>query len=197
MALIVGLTGRKRAGKDTVARLLALMLDGTPRKLAFADPIRDIGRIFGFSEHHMEVDKESVVEPWGVSWRKFAQHVGTDLFRKNFREDTWLTLMKLRIDKVLKEHDDAIILIPDVRFDNEAKLITEMGGVIVCVNRPDMVASTMDAHASEAGVSHYLVDSVLVNEEGLDKLIEPVIKLVHDLEKHHTISKCTESENTI
>lgn len=42
------------------------------------------------------------------------------------------------------------VVIEDVRFENEAALIRELGGVVVHILRPGMAAD--DTHASEAGV---------------------------------------------
>ena len=72
---IIGLSGYKGSGKDTVADFLCEKYGFI--KYGFADPIKEIAKImFDFSED--ETLKEVVDERWGISPREFYQKFGTE-----------------------------------------------------------------------------------------------------------------------
>jgi hypothetical protein len=52
------------------------------------------------------------------------------------------------------------VVIDDCRFDDEARVIHELGGIVIDVRRP---GTTRINHASEAGVSDKLIDGVYDN----------------------------------
>jgi hypothetical protein len=77
------------------------------------------------------------------------------------------------------EYNEVVIFVPDVRFDNEASLIQELGGVIVKINRD---SEQGDGHASEAGISGRLVDYVIDNNGTLEDLEQQAKELWEELE---------------
>jgi len=80
---LIGLVGRKRSGKDSVADYL--ISNNQFKKYSFADPLkRALIEIFGFTENQMwgsEKDKETIDPRWNISPRKAMQIVGTELFQ--------------------------------------------------------------------------------------------------------------------
>jgi hypothetical protein len=163
--MIVGLSGFKGSGKDTVAAYL-VKEHGFERK-AFADPIKQsIAKLFDipFSEvEKMKNDKDAYVaiggletsaseyEQWimykgipAITFRQFLQRYGTESHRDIFGEDLWLepTLPSNGIYSGRK------IVVSDVRFANEAKRIKEFGGRIWFINRITD-RSSFDPHSSE------------------------------------------------
>ena len=98
-SLIIGLTGHAKSGKDTLAgalwtyAALGKQFKGGRtewHKLAFADGIRKIGKIFGFTEEQMTNQelKETFVHPvWNITPRVFMQRVGSEMFRNHLDKD--------------------------------------------------------------------------------------------------------------
>lgn len=173
---LIGLTGKARSGKDTIASYLWHSAGFT--RIAFADPLKLAAQnIFGLTDGQTWDDelKEVVIERIGLSPRQIFQKLGTEAVRNVFGESTWLKRWLVGYD-FLKETDD--IVVPDVRFDNENALIKSLGGIIVEVRRgPGLVGSTGD-HASEHGLST-LPDVVIENNGTLDDLyaqVEYVLK---------------------
>ena len=88
--MIIGITGKKRSGKDTISDFLVEKYDFV--KYGFANPIKEIARIiFGFTENQLfEKEKDIVDENWGIKPRDFFQKFGTDygqfIFPKHFPE---------------------------------------------------------------------------------------------------------------
>ena len=174
---IIGITGKARAGKDTMANCLMNSFiskdtnENKAIKLSFADPLYDIADLFGFgSKAHSDKWKPVVNEVWGITGREFLQKIGTDIFRNHFREDTWLKHMAMRLDQVMAESQNCniLVVIPDVRFDNEAELIRSRGGKVLEVVRPGSpiaLQGNQALHASEKGIKQDLVDITYYNIE--------------------------------
>ena len=91
--MLIGIAGKKQHGKNTICNIIKENIKDTEVVIiSFADPIRKIGEIFGFTQEEMLVNKNKLNDFWGVSWRSFAQLVGTDMFRKMFRDYCWVKL---------------------------------------------------------------------------------------------------------
>ena len=148
----IGITGLKQAGKNTIAEIIRENHIRTCRIVGFADPLRDIGKVFNFSEEEMFEEKNKINETWNMSWRQFAQTVGTDIFRNKFSTEVWLKLANVEILK----HPSKICIFADVRFYNEAQFIKELGGKVIWVNRPN--EKQADKHESEKGIPTSLID---------------------------------------
>lgn len=144
MSKLIGIMGLKGSGKDTIAKMLPLEWN----RMAFADTLKDITSIlFGWDRGMLEGSTESsrkwreeVSEYWAkeLGNKKFTprlalQTLGTDVFREHFDRDIWVKVLKHRI---INSNSD--IVVTDVRFPNEAKMIKEMGGIIVQVIRGEL-----------------------------------------------------------
>jgi hypothetical protein len=85
-------------------------------------------------------------------------------------EDIWVEAMRTRLGGLMDEVGDGVIrgvVIDDVRFDNEADLINELGGIIVCLHRSS--ALHMD-HESEKGVNLTLINHHITNDSDVQDL---------------------------
>ena len=168
---LIGLTGKARSGKDTIAAYLWHSAGFT--RIAFADPLKLAAQnIFGLTDGQTWDDelKEVVIDRIGMSPRQIFQKLGTEAVRNVFGEDTWTKRWMVGYS-LFEESDD--IVVPDVRFDNESGLIRSLGGVIVEVRRgPGLVGST-GTHPSEHGLST-LPDFVIENNGTLDDLYAQV-----------------------
>jgi hypothetical protein len=162
-ARLIGLTGKARSGKDTVAGFLP------GQKLAFAAPLkRGLQIMLQLNDEHVNGDLKEVTLDWlGKSPRQLLQTLGTDWGRNLVHPDLWLLVAKQKIEKYLSMGLDVVIT--DVRFDNEADLIRSLGGQVWHIVRPD--AQAVNAHASEAGVwFHPGKDYLIYNNGTLEEL---------------------------
>lgn len=160
---IVGLTGKKRSGKDTVFQLMET--PGTVRA-AFADNLkREIAKITGLSVAEVEHNKESL--------RLLLQAWGADFRRQFYGEDYWVKAMEADLFK-LEVAGNQWTIITDVRFPNEAQFLKDVGGTIVRVQRD---TDTIDSHSSETAMDEYEVDYTINNNGTLDDLKNEVEKL--------------------
>lgn len=168
--MIIGLTGKARSGKDTVAEHLALTHGF--HHYWFSKPMKDACRsMFGWNDDHLYGDLKEVVDPrFNVSPRVALQTLGTEWGRNTINSDMWI----LRAQKEIEQHD--CIVVSDCRFDNEAEAIIESGGIVIEVSRNDI--NQVAPHSSEKGISSNLVTFRIDNNGTLQDLYKSVDSLL-------------------
>lgn len=166
--MLIGIVGNKQSGKSTFADYLVDKYNFTTQ--AFADPIKNGVKIFfDFDDEQMEgVLKEIIDKRWGISPRQALQIIGTDIFRehlpntvpglKNLGNQFWIERFKIWY----RRNKDKNIIVSDVRFPNEAKLIKDLGGDIVKVQRNSI--KNEDNHISESLIDKIEYDSIIMND---------------------------------
>jgi RecA/RadA recombinase len=143
---VIGVCGLIGSGKGTVADILVQNFQY--EKISFADKLKDgVSAVFGWDRELLEGDtdrsrlwRERTDEFWTketgteVSPRLILQLFGTDCMRNGFYDGIWVSLVKQQI----LNNPDKKYIIPDVRFPNEMKVITELGGQVWQVRRGEM-----------------------------------------------------------
>ena len=113
--MIIGISGKMCAGKDTLASYLLEYSGGS--RIGFADKLKDIcAELFDIDPR----SKDDYV-------RRILQKFGTEVGR-NIDQDVWVKYA-LRRAKTLQEP----VIIPDVRFPNELYGIQAVGGIVIRV----------------------------------------------------------------
>lgn len=170
--MIIGLTGKKFHGKDTVAGII-LEHDNTYTLLSFAEPIKQALSIIHVIPKEYFDDpnkKETPLSEWNnLTPRSLAQWLGTDIYRNQFDQNVWLRNMKLRIGELKN------VIITDIRFDNEANFIKELGGIIIKVDA-SVRKNKSDNHISENGIDEKLVDIIVDNNGSFEDLNKSIKK---------------------
>jgi len=191
--MLVGITGLKRSGKDTVGEYLQTTRGFARRSFAAPmkiitreiDPILDWGhphtqphgsdedgivRLSGLIAHGYSEDEIKSMYP---EYRRFLQRLGTEAFR-GFDEQFWINWLFDRLDK--EDPMPAHVCITDARFPNEVEKIRERGGVMWRIKRDGV--DTSDLHASEAFIQKLDVDVTILNNGTLSDLYRTVDSLL-------------------
>ena len=184
---IIGITGKARAGKDTVGKIVCDTLPNC-HWYALAMPIKDA--LFGMlgvddpsRRAALMVNKEEAIPYLGVSPRQILQDIGKAM-RDSAGEDFWLHFLQQHLDvwssldSIYETPTTTYIVITDVRYDNEAKFIKERGGAIWRVTRPD--AAKVRDHESERGISDEYVDVEIDNSKAIEQLEQKVKQLLKE-----------------
>ena len=162
--IIIGFAGKKSSGKSTAATHLCQKLGFV--KHSFADPIRAMAfqfiKSFGYSDqdtdHYIRVGKEVPIPLIGRTARMIMQTLGTEWGRYHVRDDVWIRAEQF---KLIHTRDQRIVF-DDIRFENEAELIRDKGGIIIHIDRDDLVDP--DHHASERGIINHDDDLFIDND---------------------------------
>jgi len=174
--MLIGIHGPARTGKDTVFLYLSDMLREATQvnivKVAFADPLKDICRnIFGFREDQLHGGAKDVPDPRytrpdgsHLTPRWAMQQLGTE-WGRSCDPNLWVRVLNDAAERI--EVLNSIVVIPDVRFANEAQYIRERGQqkwsrgtFLIKIDRPG-APRIEGTHASEQGLPDEMFDAVL------------------------------------
>lgn len=186
---IIGLHGKARAGKDTVADILEELVEGSVRREAFADRLKLIAALsLGITVHPDDVGT-SGIRRWAdqfkstgsvvvldarntvvakTSGREFLQRLGTEGIRDVLGETTLL-------DAVPFDPDADLLILTDVRTAAEAEYIREAGGEVWRVTRPGAGAGN---HKTERPLPDSLIDVEIDNSGTIADLWKTVRRLL-------------------
>ncbi|QKJ67458.1 hypothetical protein HQN60_12500 [Deefgea piscis] len=194
--IIIGLTGKAGAGKDTVADYLVTQKF---TKIAYADRLRDdVCFAWGIApelltERSTKEIPQTALAISGCQDSRFLQHIlivlagddrsqweiearmpraprwimqrWGDYRRALFGADYFLIELANKIAEI-----DGHIVVSDVRFDNEAQQLNQLGAWLWQIQRPNLTAVTH--HASEQGIKSGWIDCDINNSGTIDHLIE-------------------------
>lgn len=162
--MIVGISGRKRSGKDTVYEMIRLRVHSKLpnvdiRQYAFADPVREFAvRYFG-----VELDPSRKEE-----YRFILQGIG-EMIREEVNSTYWVYRT---IRKYEQEFPD-VGIITDLRYPNEVDIVKEQGGVVLRVSRGQ---ENTDMHPSETSLTDEEFSDIIYNNGTLEELRMKVIE---------------------
>lgn len=188
--------GKKGSGKTTFARAVSeqLQLSWGLRvtTVGFADALKvSVARSFGFDGTGDAAECRSQAIRWcdhakdlqatvtvtahdrsvrtsEIPFRLFLQRFGTEAHRDLFGEDIWVDqVLPCREGGAAPSYQDYdVVLMPDVRFPNEAQRILSLDGLLVRIVRPDRKQD--DQHSSEQVLD--VPSETICNDQGLDDL---------------------------
>ena len=186
MVTYITLAGKKQVGKDTSARYLKQMIEArTGRKTFithFADPLKiACSEIFGIPIAQMETEtgkqqltdirwpelnhNPGFVDNWVpnpngefMTVRQVMQFVGTELLRTQLDPDVW-------VKAIFKKHyeDNAVVIVADCRFPNEAEFGKEQGYLISLQRNTGLKP---DGHPSETALDNYSDYDTCIDNNG-------------------------------
>jgi hypothetical protein len=187
LPIIVGITGKKFNGKDTLGNHLVSKYNYV--RIAFADPLKEVIKtVFNFNDEQLYGEsKEIIDEYWKVAPRTVMQYVGTDMFRNQIGKilpdigtNIWIEVIKRKILDIWKTNPNQRIVLTDLRFPNEINLIKELNGIIIRVKRN--IEKSEDEfvviHESETYIDMFKVDYDFENNQSRDKLYEQFDKIL-------------------
>lgn len=169
MQKIIGITGLKQSGKDTIAEYLQEKYNY--RVFRFADPIKymiiNLLNYMDFSDNEIKIyteqKKESTIPGLDSSYRQLAQGIGTSWGREMIDRNVWVNILDAASANFNR------VVVSDVRFNNEAAWLKNKNenNIIIKVNRDGCLN---DKHISESGINEQYIDEIIDNNGGLHHL---------------------------
>jgi len=154
---LIGIAGKARSGKNTAASYLLNKLGGNWSAASFADPMKAMLNAIDVDTSDEAKDLPS--NQYGVSTRHMLQTLGTEWGRNLIADDFWLTVFE-------SMNAGRCLIVPDVRFDNEADLIRKHGFLIHIKGRGGIGGG----HVSEQTLAVKPGDIVITNNGTLSEL---------------------------
>jgi hypothetical protein len=166
---IIGFGHLARVGKDSAAEVLVRRAGY--RRLAFADPLKAMTLdVFPTLRDRVETWGWERVKNTDPAVRPILQRLGAAV-RDHLGIDTWLDAALASIEPGRR------YVISDVRFENEAKRILDLGGAVYRIDRPGVLPA--NDHVSELELADWDGwTGVIVNDGTLAELEECVLGLV-------------------
>ena len=169
MAPLIGLySPAPGSGKSTLA---GAMFGHGWRVVKFAAPLKamvaalliEAGEPVDVVERAIEGDLKS--QPMealaGRTPRYTMQTLGTEWGRGAMASDIWVRLAIMRANRLRAA--GVAVIVDDMRFENEARAIQEVGGKLVRILRPD--AARLAGHASEGALDGFRFDMEVSNTQ--------------------------------
>ena len=155
MVHLIGLSGRRGSGKDTVARILQQL---QPERIwqvrSFGDSIKAVcAALTGedVAPYYSQKGKAELVLPFHRTRGEMLQQVGQAL--RAWEPRVWVDAFFAGLPP------DAFVLVPDVRFTNEADPIRARGGLMLRVEGDPLHqrgdGTRDDNHPSEVAMDDY------------------------------------------
>ena len=171
--MILGLHGKMNAGKNECARRLVNLSPLPVVEVSFAAKLKEsAAALLDLDAGVLETAKNdpyarvclTYLEPGGSNdilvsqtVRSFLQRYGTEAHRDVFGQDFWLDAA-LPVQAL--GYADALYVVTDVRFPNEAQRVRDLGGWVVLVVGPDDDTGT---HPSEQTIEPHLIEATIIN----------------------------------
>lgn len=182
--VLIGVHGKPRSGKDTLATHLVekynLLRYGPsmPVKTATA-------AMFNIPVEYLYDDerKDTFDTFWQMSYREMAQKVGKESSRDVFGEDFWMR----HVDKVWNRIQQGTygvhngMVLADIRYANEVTWVRDRGGIAIFVTRENRNYVANEQHAAEKGLDLALADVVIPNNDTVEDLYKRIDLVVEPL----------------
>lgn len=172
---IIGLLGRSRVGKDTVAEILCNKT-GKYQIVRLSYPLKKaVCCLYDLTMDQLETSaKEAIDTRWNKTPREVIQSL-TD-YMMNYMGNDFFT-------KILFNHYDSgkysdHIIIPDIRYPHDIVEIQKRGGIVIKIERPNNPIR----HEFEKHIDNLEGNMTIVNDKGLDHLHEKINQILRNIE---------------
>lgn len=165
--MIIALTGLKGSGKSTVAEMIGGVCIG------FADPLKQFcQKVFGFTDEELYGPSDARERPSArfkrpngepLTARYALQTLGTE-WGRNCDPDVWAKAGVATAKDLAEDSGIYPVVITDLRFVNEARLVREAGGQVWRISRTYNVNPALDPHPSEAEIYSDAMGSYITHE---------------------------------
>lgn len=191
--MIVVISGKARAGKDTLGEIMKQKFTENYFTMAYANELKRTCReAFDLSREQLWGDLKEVPDKRyrkkldydadaPVYWtpREILQYMGTEAYRA-IDNDFWVKQLFKYVDRNNLKN----VIITDARFPNEIDAATERGGVHIKIQREAEGAAQGKEHASETSLDKYDNADYIVDNNGtiaeLEAIAEQIIKEIEN-----------------
>jgi len=163
----IGIHGPAGVGKTTLAEIFNAKTNCAI--VPFARPLKEFAKQLGWN---------GIKDDNG---RKILQLLGTDIGRNLIDPDIWIKHWETTVIELGRE-GERLFVADDLRFTNEAKIITMYHGTLIKMTGRGAYnpSNDLSKHASEQILPDYLFDCVIDNSGSIEELQEIADKIIKD-----------------
>lgn len=179
--LVLGLCGRARAGKDTVATMFKTAYPML-RQLQIGSPVKHASMsLFGFTSRQVDGPEKDILDDrYQCTPRELMMWLATSTIQKCGASHFSTRLGTPRLQELINECSTTPVIITDVRFEQDAQLVRSFEGSIVRIVRN--MDEVMLARKFEKDTHRVNCDHLIRNdgtEEDLRRRVESLAKTLH------------------
>lgn len=185
---LIGLMGNKGVGKTVGAMHLVNKYQFVEKPLAECLK-RACKELFLLTDDQLYgtlEQKEEMDERWfNCSPRQMLQFVGTDLLRNQLDQiipglglNVFIHHFKLWYESAKTINPEICVVVSDIRFQNEAQLIRDLGGIVIKINRN---TPNNDKHISEIELQTIAADYTIQNDDTFEDFFGKIDYIVENI----------------
>lgn len=181
--MLIGITGAKGAGKDTLAEsFIGVGFNNMKMAAPLKDMLRTMYDCAGYGrtliEAKIEGDQKEVPCQLlgGQTPRHAMQTLGTE-WRDMIDPYLWSRIWRDRVADMLLE--GIPVVCTDVRFMHEASVVRQLGGYLIRIERPG--TDEGDLHVSEQEMRKIEVNKTIINDGGKLRLHNEAMKYLKEI----------------
>ena len=167
---LIGLSGKRGSGKNTVATMMQ-EANHLYQEFGFANKLKYIASQLtgGGYDMYSQQGKTEHIPEWGMTVGELLQRLGTDAIRNGLHQQAWVLACFADIG------EESYAIITDCRFPNEVAAIHERGGIVLRIEGDPLKqqgdGSRDDTHVSETALDDYQgFDGIICNDGSLEQL---------------------------
>lgn len=176
--MIIGFSGSFGSGKTTRAQYLSRKLDSMGKEYYFTNFANSLKKMVAqhfdksFEQFNTTSGKSEICPRYSVTYGKVLQMYGQGM--RNIDKDYWIH----ELEKEVSKKDNCIIIIGDVRYQNELDWIKSKGGHVFKKMgiRPASIAGRDINHESEKELTGYSM--IFPFKTSVEEDIDLILKLV-------------------
>lgn len=164
---IIGLVGKKESGKTTLSQMINKWIP----KNASCYFLQFAGILKTMILKAEICDEEELYHVKTAFSREMMQKIGTNIIREQIDKNFFCKKMLKELSELTKEDpigENTIVIIDDIRFENEANLIRDIGGILLRIVRPNW--GDLDEHRSETEMDEIETSVTIFNDSDLENL---------------------------
>lgn len=178
---IIGLLGRSRSGKDTVASIIQSIYPQCNYTIVrLSTPIKEAAKnLFAFEDKQIEGhEKEELDQRWGITPRQVFQVLTNDVM-KYMGKDFFTRLLYEKYDKGSFGEN---IIIPDIRYEHDIQEIKKRNGIVIKIERDNLPIK----YACEDHLDKITYLPTIKNNDTTDQLPVQIKKIVKKISSTST-----------
>lgn len=187
--MIIGISGKRGSGKNTLAELIRKRRPEYQIR-AYADKLKQIVAILTglpIEDMYSEEGKARYLDDWGMTVGQIQQRIGTEVVRA-INPNAWI--IALFADYT----PDQLWAVTDVRFLNEVAAIQDRDGIVVRAEREQRGDDGRNSdHLSETALDGYEDWDLVIDNNGTLEELESAALRVLDVARAREVKKHSES----